>query len=158
MARWRNIFSLLCLCLLMGSGVLGYYFWHRYFITPFSCRANFIQHNSDETLYIWLNYTVEGTRGILSMNGHIQSDLNKKIDRKIYFKVQREDGIYIFTSLRNMKFPSDNVNDNWLKGYEPLFFIYPNKEIYIKIEKLRNGNHLFSLEALPTYVCQISKN
>ncbi len=58
----------------MGAVVAAYYLWHRHYIQPFSCQANFIQHHRDETLSLWLNYTVEGNSGILSMNGRLKSD------------------------------------------------------------------------------------
>ena len=50
MVRYRQTLVALCLCLLMGAVVAAYYLWHRHYIQPFSCQANFIQHHRDETL------------------------------------------------------------------------------------------------------------
>ena len=158
MVRYRQTLVVLCLCLLMGAVVAAYYFWHRHYIQPFSCQANFIQHHRDETLSLWLNYTVEGNSGILSMNGRLKSDPTKTLNRKVFFQIERKDSVYNLTSIRNMKFPDDNISDSWLEKYEPLFFICPNKNIYMRIKKQQNENYLFILGTLPTYVCHTSKN
>lgn len=143
MVRYRQTLVALCLCLLMGAVVAAYYLWHRHYIQPFSCQANFIQHHRDETLSLWLNYTVEGNSGILSMNGRLKSDPTKTLNRKLFFQIERKDSVYNLTSIRNMKFPDDNISDSWLEKNEPLFFIYPNKNIYMRIKKQQNENYLF---------------
>lgn len=56
-----------------------------------------------------------------------------------------------------MKFPSDNVSDDWFEQYEPEFFFHPDKSIYMRINEQQNGNYIFPLGTLPTYVCHISK-
>ncbi|HDT1119447.1 TPA: hypothetical protein QHT37_003160, partial [Enterobacter roggenkampii] len=94
MVRYRQTLVVLCLCLLMGAVVAAYYFWHRHYIQPFSCQANFIQHHRDETLSLWLNYTVEGNSGILSMNGRLKSDPTKTLNRKVFFQIERKDSVY----------------------------------------------------------------
>ncbi|MBS1206273.1 MAG: hypothetical protein H6R25_3172 [Proteobacteria bacterium] len=157
MAHYRKMLFALCFSLLMVAVVVGYYLWHRHYIQPFLCKVSFIQHHSDETLYLWLNYTVDGNNGILSMNGRVKSDPTKTLDRKIFFQVERKDRIYHLKSVRNMKFPDDNVSDSWLEKYEPLFFIYSNESIYIRIKKQDNHNYLFIFGTLPTYVCHASK-
>ncbi|MGX5027714.1 hypothetical protein ACWKYF_12300 [Enterobacter asburiae] len=158
MVRYRNLLITFCLCLLTGGVLTGYYLWHRHYVKPFACQANFIQHHPGETLSFWLNYTIEGNNGILSMNGRVKNDPTKVINRKISFQVERKDHIYLLTSVRNMKFPDDNVSDGWLEKYEPLFFIYPDKSIYMRIVPQQNENYLFVLGTLPTYVCHASKN
>lgn len=158
MVRYRQMLFALGLCLLMGAVVAGYYLWHRHYIQPFACQANFIQHHPDETLSLWLNYTVEGSTGILSMNGRLKSDPQKVLNRKIFFQVERKDSVYTLTSVRNMAFPDDTISNSWLEKYEPLFFIYPNKSIYMRIKPQQNDSYLFILGTLPTYVCHKSKN
>lgn len=157
MARYRQTLLTLCLCLLVGALIAGYYLWQRYYIPPFACQVNFIQHHPDETLTLWLNYTVDGKNGTLSMNGRVKSDPAKIFNRKIFFQVERKDNVYYLTSVRNIKFPDDDVSDSWLEKYEPLFFIYPNESIYMRIKKQQNDNYLFILGTLPTYVCHTSK-
>lgn len=56
-----------------------------------------------------------------------------------------------------MTFPDDNVDDSWLEKYEPQFFVYPGKSIYMRINEQHNGNYIFTLGTLPTYVCRGSK-
>jgi hypothetical protein len=90
---------------------------------------------------------------MLSINGRIQSDPRKVINRKISFQVQRKDHVYYLTSERNIKFPDDNIDDVWLEKYEPLFFLYPGKSIYMRITAQSNNRYLFILGTLPTYVC-----
>jgi hypothetical protein len=136
MVRYRQTLVALCLCLLMGAVVAAYYLWHRHYIQPFSCQANFIQHHRDETLSLWLNYTVEGNSGILSMNGRLKSDPTKTLNRKVFFQIERKDSVYNLTSIRNMKFPDDNISDSWLEKYEPLFL---SIRIRIFICVLRNS-------------------
>jgi len=157
MARYRQTLLTLCLCLLVGALAAGYYLWPRYSIHPFACQVNFIQHHPEETLTLWLNYTVDGNNGTLSMNGRVKSDPGKTFNRKIFFQVERKDNVYYMRSVRNIKFPDDDVSDSWLEKYEPLFFIYPNESIYMRIKKQQNDNYLFILGTLPTYVCHPSK-
>lgn len=64
----------------------------------------------------------------------------------------------LFAGVRkNMTFPDDNVEDSWLEKYEPQFFVYPGKSIYMRINEQHNGNYIFTLGTLPTYVCRGSK-
>ncbi|MEH0886907.1 hypothetical protein [Enterobacter sp. UNJFSC 003] len=157
MTRHRQWLHLFATCLVTGSVLTGYYLWHRYYVQPFSCQANLVQHHPDETLTVWLNYNFDGKSGTLSMNARAQSDPNKIIDRKISFRVERKDKVFLLTSEKNMKFPDDNVSDSWLAKYEPQFFVYPDKDIYMRINEQQNGNYIFTLGTLPTYVCRSSK-
>ena len=147
MVRYRQTLVALCLCLLMGAIVAAYYLWHRHYIQPFSCQANFIQHHRDETLSLWLNYTVEGNSGILSMNGRLKSDPTKTLNRKVFFQIERKDSVYNLTSIRNMKFPDDNISDSWLEKYEPLFFIYPGNAADLCVphvkKRIATGRNVF---------------
>lgn len=158
MTRFRQLLYLFTACLLVGVMLSGYYLWHRYYVQPFSCQANLVQHHPEEQLTLWLNYIFDGNSGTLSMNGSVDSDPTKNIDRKIFFQVERKDNVFLLTSLRHMKFPDDNVTDNWLEKYEPQFFVYPGKSIYIRINEQQNDNYIFTLGTLPTYVCRSSKN
>ncbi|MCV2534057.1 hypothetical protein NQH46_13275 [Enterobacter wuhouensis] len=157
MRRYRHLLFILATCLTTGSALVSYFLWQRYYVQPFSCQANLVQHHPEETLSLWLNYIFDGNSGTLSMNGRVQSDPTKIIDRKIPFRVERKDSVYFLTSDKNMKFPDDNVEDEWLAKYEPQFFVYPGKSIYIRINEQQNGNYLFTLGTLPTYMCRSSK-
>ena len=157
MARYRQAFYAFCFCLAIALVLGGYYLWLRYYPQSFNCKANLIQHHPGEKLSLWLNYAFDGRTGTLSMNSSVQSDENKTFNRKIFFRVERDDNLYYLTSERNLKFPDDNVDDKWLAKYEPLFFVYQGKSIYIRINEQRNGNYIFTLGSLPTYVCRSSK-
>lgn len=157
MARYRQVLYAFCFCLAVVLVLSGYYLWLRYYPQSFSCKANLIQHHPGEKISIWLNYVFDGQTGTLSMNGRVHSDKDKIFNRKISFRVERDDDLYYLTSERNMKFPDDNVGNEWLEKYEPLFFVYPGKSIYMRINKQRNSNYIFTLGTLPTYVCRSSK-
>lgn len=158
MPRQRLVLFALYLCLIIVGITNGYYLWSRHSMQSFSCSVNFIQHHTNETLYLWLNYSVAGGSGILSMNGHAQSLPQKNISRKIFFKIQRENDVYHLTSFKIIKFPDDNVEDSWMEKYEPEFFIHSDKSIYISIMEHGTGDYIFILEKLPTYLCRSSKN
>jgi len=157
MRRYRHLPYILAACLIIAGALSGYYLWQRYSIQPFSCQANLVQHHPEETLSLWLNYTFDGNSGTLSMNGRAQSIPNKIIDRKISFRIDRKDSVFLLTSDKNMIFPDDNVEDEWLAKYEPQFFVYAGKSIYIRINEQQNGNYIFTLGTLPTYMCRASK-
>lgn len=157
MARYPLALYGFCLCLAVALVLGSYYWWLRYYPQSFTCKANLVQHHPGEKLTIWLNYVFDGRTGTLSMNGSVHSDEDKIFNRKIFFRVERNDNLYYLTSERNLKFPDDNVDDEWLKKYEPLFFVYPGKSIYMRINEQRNGNYVFTLGSLPTYVCRSSK-
>lgn len=156
MTRLRKLLFVLVACLPFVGG--GYYLGYRYYLQPFSCQASLVQHHPGENVSLWLRYTFDGKRGTLSMNGSIKSDPNKSINRKIMFRIKRMDNLFLLTAEQNIKFPNNNVDDAWLEKYEPNFFIYPGKSIYIRINEQQNGNYLFSFGTLPTYVCRSSKN
>ncbi|HAS0768556.1 TPA: hypothetical protein I3291_003221, partial [Enterobacter hormaechei subsp. xiangfangensis] len=145
MTRFRQMLYIIVTGLVTAGVLTGYYLWHRTYVQPFSCQANLVQHHPDETLTVWLNYTFDGKFGTLSMNGRAKSDPGKTIDRKISFRVERQDHLYLLTSEKNMTFPDDNVDDSWLEKYEPQFFVYPGKSIYMRINEQHNGNYIFTL-------------
>jgi hypothetical protein len=157
MTHYRYPLIMILLCFLAGSILAGYYLWYRNNEQSFSCLANLEKHHPDEKLSLWLNYIFSGNSGSLSINGWVHSEPKKNINRKIFFQVERKDHVFLLTSVRHMKFPGDNVSDDWLEKYEPEFFIHPNKSIYILINEQQNGNYIFMLGTLPTYVCYISK-
>lgn len=158
MTRHRQMLSLLALLFIAAAVVLGYFLWQRYAIKPFSCQANLVQHHKDEKVSLWLNYRFDGKSGTLSMNGRLQSKPDSIIDRKISFRVARKDNVWLLTSENNLTFPGDNVADRLLGKYEPQFFVYPGKSIYIRINEQQNDNYIFTLGTLPTYVCRSTKN
>lgn len=154
MTRQRQMLSLLALLFIAVAVLLGYFFWQRYAIKPFSCQANLVQHHPDEKVSLWLNYQFDGKSGTLSMNGSLQSQPDSVIDRKISFRVARKDRVWLLTSENNFKFPGDNVSDRLLERYEPQFFVYSEKNVFIRINEQQNGNYIFTFGTLPTYVCR----
>lgn len=98
MTRFRQMLYIIVAGLVTAGVLTGYYLWHRTYVQPFSCQANLVQHHPDETLTVWLNYTFDGKFGTLSMNGRAKSDPGKTIDRKISFRVERQDHLYLLTS------------------------------------------------------------
>lgn len=153
MTRHRSLFSLLCFALVLSAAYVGHLLWQHFYTREFSCHANFIQHHPDETLNLWLDYRFSGGRGVLSINGKVQGEPSKKINRKIFFSVRKYNSIYHLRSEKNFKFPEDNVDDNWLEKYEPAFFVHPEKSIYVRIREQQNGSYLFMFSSLPAYVC-----
>ncbi len=153
MMRYRPLFFMLCISLILSAIVAGNFLWQSFYVREFSCHANFVQHHSNETLYLWLNYRFSGGGGMLSMNGYAQSDPAKKFNRKISFSVQRYNNIYHLRSEKNIKFPDDNVDNSWLEKYEPAFFVHPQQNIYIRIREQLNGSYLFIFSTLPAYIC-----
>lgn len=151
--RYYPLISMLCFGLVLSAALASYFLWQRFYSREFSCYANFVQHHPDETLNLWLNYRFSGESGMLSMNGRVQSDPSKKFNRKIFFSVQKHNKLYQLRSERNIRFPDDNVENSWLEKYEPAFFVYPEKNIFIRIREQQNGNYLFIFSTLPAYVC-----
>ena len=156
MAHYRYPLIMILLCFLAGSILALYYLWHRNNEQSFACQANLEKHHPAEKLSLWLNYIFSGNSGSLSMNGWVHGEPKKIINRKILFQVERNDHVFLLTTVRYMKFPDDNVNDDWLEKYEPEFFVHPDKSIYMRINEQQNGNYVFTLGTLPTYVCYIS--
>lgn len=155
MAHHRHLLIMILLCFLAGFILVGYYFWYRNNEQFFSCQASLEKLHPEEKLSLWLNYIFSGNSGSLSMNGWVHSEPKTIINRKIFFRVERKDHVFLLTSERYIKFPGDNVSDEWLEKYEPKFFIHPNKSIFMQINKQQNGNYIFSLGTLPIYVCHI---
>lgn len=153
MVPHRLVPFMLGLFLAAGGAILCYFLWQRFYVLEISCQANFVQHHQDDTLEFWLNYKISGDSGILSMIGQSKNDPTKKIDRKVAFSVQENNKAYHFTSQENIKFPDDNVADNWLSKYEPEFFVYSGKSILIVINEQINGGYIFSFSTLPAYIC-----
>lgn len=119
----------------------------------FSCVASVSQHYKNENIDISLRFIFRGQAGVVSISGRSKSDFEKVFNRKISFTVRKHQDIYYMISEKNIKFPDDNVNDVWLSQYEPDFFVYPNKSIHTRIEQQANGNYLFMISVLPTFIC-----
>lgn len=158
MTRYKKMLYIIFALITVALMLCTYYLWLRYYPQNFNCRVKLIQHHPGEKLNIWLNYVFDGQTGTLNMNGIVQSDENKTFNRKISFNVERNGNLYRLTSIGNYKFPDNNVNDEWMSKYLPQFFIYSNKSIYIRINKLNNGNYIFAVGTLPTYACINSKH
>ena len=90
--------------------------------------------------------------GLLSMNGYSVNDKTKRFNRKIFFNIQRKNNTYHLTSVTNVIFPDESISSSWLEKYEPLFFIYPQKDIYVKMIEQQHS-YLFIFSTLPAYVC-----
>ena len=133
--------------------VIIYLLWSKDTPGKFSCIASFSQHYSSETIEISLGFMFDGGFGMASINGRSRTEPGKKINRKISFTTKIYGGVYFLNSQSNNKFPDDNVSDDWLSKYEPDFFVFPGKEMHIRIEKQKNKNYLFMVSTLPTYIC-----
>ncbi|RWR02358.1 hypothetical protein ED28_08230 [[Pantoea] beijingensis] len=155
MTKYHKVLVFFCGCIVLSTVLTGYYLWQYSSDREFSCQVNFVQHHSDETLNLWMHYNFNGSHGMLSMSGYAQSDPHKTFNRKISFRVTREGHVYSLHSELSIKFPDDHVSDEWLEKYEPLFFVYPDENLYIRIRKLQNGNYLFLFDSPPTYICSV---
>lgn len=134
---------------------ISYSIWHYLNAKgqQFTCTASFVQHFTNDTLFLSLNYRIAINSGTLNMYGYSKNEPHRKFNRKINFDIEKKEGIYYFHSKNNQVFPDDNVDDEWLSKYEPAFFVYPGKDISLQIQEQSNGNYLFVLSTLPTYIC-----
>lgn len=153
MVRHRSTLYLVGLSFILSVSSLCYFLWQHFYGREFTCQANFVQHHPDETLNVWLTYSFNKESGILSMNGQAVNDPSKRFNRKIFFSVKRKNRIYDLTSEQHVVFPDDNVDERWLEKYEPMFFVYPHKNIFVRLLEQSNGNYLFIFSRLPAYVC-----
>jgi hypothetical protein len=69
----------------------GYSLWKRSQPPEFTCKANFVQHNTDEQLNISLTYRINKDSGLLSMNGYSVNDKTKRFNRKISLRHSKEE-------------------------------------------------------------------
>ncbi|QLK23485.1 hypothetical protein [Raoultella ornithinolytica] len=152
MIHYRTSVYVLCVCLFFTLILAGYSLWKRSQPPEFTCKANFVQHNTDEQLNISLTYRIKKDSGLLSMNGYSVNDKTKRFNRKIFFNIQRKNNTYHLTSVTNVIFPDESISSSWLEKYEPLFFIYPQKDIYVKMIEQQHS-YLFIFSTLPAYVC-----
>lgn len=148
--------KLLFISFLLVALAIAYSIWH--YVNnikgkEFTCIASFVQHFNNDTLSLSLNYKISRNSGTLSMYGYSENEPDKKFNRKLIFDIVRKEGIYYFHSIKNIEFPDDNVDNEWLRQYEPDFFVYPDKDISLQVQELSNGNYLFVFSTLPTYVC-----
>lgn len=141
-----------------GSGIVTYALHKKHQDNEFNCVASFSQHYSHESFDISLNYMMRGDSGVVSINGHSREDAEKVFSRKISFHLRQEGDLYYLVSDKNIKLPDDSMDDNVLSQYEPQFFVYPDKEFYIRIVRQKNDNYIFMVDSIPTYVCKVWDN
>ncbi|MEF3107860.1 hypothetical protein QFI91_01935 [Raoultella sp. WB_B2P2-3] len=156
MIHYRASVYVLCLCLFLTLILAGYSLWQRSQPLEFTCKANFVQHHADENLNVSLTYRISKDSGMLSMNGRSINNEANKFNRKIFFNIEKRNNVYHLHSVTNVVFPDETVNNIWLEKYEPLFFVYPKKDIYVKILEQQNS-YLFIFSTLPAYVCHKQK-
>lgn len=150
--KWLGVF--LSAAIVTQAGYLAYASVQRHYGHDFTCVANFSQHFSGETYSVLINYMLRGENGVINMTGRSEENPGMTFNRKIAFTLQRKGDLYYMVSEKNIKLPDDNVSDEALSKHEPQFFVYPGKEIYMRIMKQQNGNFLFMVESIPTYVCK----
>ncbi len=149
--KWWGV--ILCGVILAESAVLAYSWYTRQHDNDFTCVASLSQHYNNESYNVSLNYMVRGNSGVINMNGYSEEDPGRIFNRKISFTLHRKGDLNYMVSVRNIKFPDDNLDDEVLSQYEPDFFVFAGKEIYMRILKQRNDNYLFMLDSIPTYIC-----
>lgn len=149
--KMANIVIIAVLVLVL---VLVFYFKTDNYRGDINCIASLVQHYNGEDINLSLNYIFNEKNGVVNVTGNSQSKPQKSINRKISFTIHRNGNIYYLLSRENFKLPGDNSDDEWLSMYEPVFFVYPNKSIYMSIDKQKNKNYLFMIDAIPTYICK----
>ena len=132
---------------------IGYLLWDHFIVKAFSCQASFVQYHPDDTLALWMTYRFDKKTGTLSLNGHSTQYPEKKFNRKITFSLTKINSAYTLHSKENIVFPDETVDNAWLEKYEPEFFVYPDKNINVRIYEQVNNNYLFIFSTLPAYVC-----
>lgn len=145
--------ALLCVIIISESTYLFYAYLQLQRIDNFNCTANLLQHYSDETYYLTLNFIVNDNFGVVHITGRSDKHPKKIVNRKISFKLQRNRDLYYMTSQKNISLPDDNISDEDLSHYIPAFFVTTEKDIYMQIQQQHNKNFLFKIESIPTYVC-----
>lgn len=150
----RSTIAGLCIVAITVVSAFIYSLWKKNSTDDFSCTASLSQHYSDEQIDISLSYAVHGESGIISINGHSKTEPKKIFNRKISFTLSKNENIYHLTSDKNIKFPDDNVDNSWFSQYEPEFFVFEKKNIYMQIIRQKNDNYLFMTDFIPTYVCK----
>lgn len=153
MFRYHVVQCIFGLCIVTSLVSTGYLLWDRFTVKAFSCQAHFVQYYPDDALVLWMTYHFDKKNGTLSISGHSTTYPEKRFNRKIAFSLQRKNSTYSLHSEENIVFPDETVDDAWLEKYEPGFFVYPDKNINVRIYKQVNYNYLFIFSNLPTYVC-----
>jgi len=157
MLKNLSVFFLIALALL-ASANLAYVLWQLKHDdnNAISCTANHITHGSMGTIHGTSYYVFNNTGGFLSLNGYLEEDPSIIFNRKILFDYRRDQDTYTLRSVHNIKYPDDSVSDEWMAQRFPDFFVYEDKDLYIKIIKQFNNNYLFFIGTLPTFSCKYS--
>lgn len=152
-------FSVLALALitLLPVAKLSSTFWQSQYNVDFSCIASFTVHNDHSTIHATTSYVFNNKVGFLSLNGYQEEDPSMVFNRKIVFDYHRNNDTYMLRSQKNIKYPDDTVSNDWMAKVFPQFYIFEEKNIYFKVIKQLNNNHLFFIGTLPTFVCKNSK-
>jgi len=124
--------------------------------TTFTCLINLVQHNSASTSNLLISYTFEKKEGYIGIDGNIKMNdgREQEISRRIFFTFNHNGESYFLHSIKNIKFPTDNTDENDIKKLFPRFFLESNKDIYLKIKKQNNGQYLFFIDPITTYLCK----
>lgn len=144
---------------LIGAAILAeaiylvFPFIQRQGLENFNCAANLVQHYSDETYDLSLNYIIRGNFGLVHITGHSDSNPKKIFNRKVSFKLQRNGDIFYMFSIKNIRLPDDNFSDEEMSRYVPRFFVTSEKDIYMRVLKQKNKNFVFMVDSIPTYMC-----
>lgn len=144
---------LLGVVILAESIYLIYPYIQRWKMDNFNCAANLVQHYSDESYDLSLNYMIRGNFGLVHITGRSDANPEKIFNRKVSFKLQRNGDIYYMVSIKNIQLPDDNFSDEDMSLYVPRFFVTSEKDIYMRVLKQKNKNFIFMVDSIPTYVC-----
>ncbi len=124
--------------------------------TEFNCVSSYVQHDELSTTNILVNYIFKNKEGYVSIDGSIlfNNGIKKGLSRKIFFTFTRDRNNFVIRSYKNMKFPSDEIDNTNLEKILPLFFIYPDKDIFMRIIPYKNGQYIFFIDPISIYMCK----
>lgn len=124
--------------------------------TEFSCVSSYVQHDELSTMNILVNYVFKNKEGYISIDGSVlfNNGIRKGLSRKIFFTFSRDKNSFFIRSHKNMRFPTDNIDNSSLEKLLPLFFIYPEKDIFMRIQQEKNGQYIFFIDPISIYMCK----
>lgn len=123
----------------------------------FSCVASYAKHTTMIDSDLVISYTFGPKMGIAKLNGSVTDKADKTtraVNRQVVFTYQKENHNYYLDSLRNIKFPRDNIDADRLAKALPLFFVKENEELVVKILPYGTHNYLFFFDPVPSYSCK----
>lgn len=122
---------------------------------PLTCRAWLTQVKDNISINVLLRFMFRDGYGTVSMNGHkiYQNGSTSVISRMVYFNFRQDGDFYLLTSKNIVKFPDDNVDEEWVGNYFPAFYLKKEKDLYINILNQGDNNIIF-IDPIPLLVCK----